>query len=866
MTLSRSPRRRRAVWATATAAATALTVLTGMSPAAAQPEPGPSAAARAKVDSAVLDAVGAGKESTFFVVLKQRADLAAAPAPRTHEARAQRAFTTLRKQATTAQASLRAHLDRAKVGYEAYWIANALKVSGDAALVEELSQRDDVAAVRAERHYAVDEPVEPASAEAEGPEWGVKDIKADQVWSAYDDRGEGIVVANVDSGVQFDHPALKANYRGSLGDGSVSHDYNWYDPTGQCTGGAPCDNNGHGTHTMGTMAGAGGIGVAPGAKWIAVKGCEARQCSDSSLLKAGQWILAPTDHNGQNPRPDLAPDIVNNSWGGGHTTFYQDIVEAWNAAGIFEAFSAGNRGDGKTCSTAEAPGTQAPAYGVGAYDASGRIAGFSGFGPSRVDGSMKPNIAAPGVDVRSAAPGSQYQLMSGTSMASPHVAGAVALLWASSPSLIGNIEATRALLNNSARDVDDTHCGGTADANNVWGEGKLDVLATVAAAPRDAATVTGTVTDRATAKPLSGVTVRAQAGEARRTVTTGADGTYRLTLTPGTYTLSTGVYGYRTVTGTGVTVTSGQQVQRDTALEPVPVHAVTGTVLDVAGKPLPGATVAFRDAPVTAVVTDARGAFRFASVAEGSFTLAATPPAPVRCNGSYATTVVVDGQESVRAQLPPRTDASGNTCTPVVYDWLAGTTKVALTGDENARTVQLPFPVSLYGVQYTAAHVTSNGLINFLEPRLGDYANTALPSPGKPNGVVAAFWDDLVLDKQSAVRTGLSGPEGKRRFAVVWENAALSAAPSTRLTFEAVFEEATGAVVLQYRSLGTSAAGKGAKATVGIENQAGTDALAYSFDESVLSERSAIRISPRTVASPRSAASPRPTTSPEGVR
>ncbi|WP_405633970.1 S8 family serine peptidase [Streptomyces sp. NBC_00056] len=272
--------------------------------------------------------------------------------------------------------------------------------------------------------------------------------------------------------MQYDHPDLVANYRGNNGDGTFTNDYNFYDPSGTCaTSITPCDNSGHGTHTMGTMVAKNGIGVAPNAKWIAAKGCESFQnCWEADLLAAGQWILAPTDHNGQNPRPDLAPNIVNNSWGGGQTAFYQDIVEAWNSAGIFEAFAAGNDGDGKTCSTTAAPSAQDTSYGVGAYDSTGKIASFSGFGPSPVDGSAKPNISAPGVNVRSTWPGSTYKVENGTSMATPHVAGAVGLLWSAAPSLIGNIDETRTLLNEGARDVDDTHCGGTAGMNNVWGE------------------------------------------------------------------------------------------------------------------------------------------------------------------------------------------------------------------------------------------------------------------------------------------------------------------------------------------------------------------------------------------------------------
>ena len=846
MHLPRSPRRRPAAWAAA--AITAAAVLTGPAPAFAQSDATAKSTtpkSTAKVDSAVLDTVKKGGESTFFVVLEKRADLSAARGGKSHAAKAKSAFAALRAEANDSQRPLRSFLDKEKIGYRSFWIANAVRVTGDERLVNELAKRSDVASIVKEHHYKLDATESQASDAADTsvtPEWGVKDIKADQVWDQYDDRGEGVVIANVDSGVQYDHPALKANYRGNNGDGSFTHDYNWYDPTGQCPTSAPCDNNGHGTHTMGTMAGAGGVGVAPGAKWIAAKGCESSSCSDASLLAAGQWILAPTDHNGQNPRPDLAPDIVNNSWGGGDTTFYQDIVKAWNAAGIFEAFASGNDGDGVTCSTGHAPGSQSAAYGVGAYDADGKIASFSGFGPSRLDGSMKPNISAPGVNVRSTWPGNTYKSISGTSMATPHVAGAVALLWASAPSLIGNIDATRALLDQGAVDVDDTHCGGTADANNVWGEGKLDIFASVDNAPHTAAVVTGKVTDTATGSALSGMTVKATGTASTRTVTTSADGTYRLTLPAGTYDFALGGYGYADGSESGVAVTTGEQVTKNFSLNAVASHGVSGTVLDVTGKPLAKATVQVAGTPVASVTTDTSGRFTLPKVAEGSYTVTATPAAPILCNGTYSGKLAVDGDETLTARLPARSDTAGNSCTPATYAWIGGSSKVALSGDEDAKTIALPFPVKLYGVSYSTASVTTNGLINFLEPRLGDYDNVALPSASKPNGTVAAFWDDLVLDKKSSVQTATTGTTGTRKFAVVWNNAAFADGSSARVTFEAVFDEATGSVTLQYLSV----PGSGAGATVGIENQAGTDALQYSFNEPVLKDKAAIRIAQGT--------------------
>ncbi|MFJ4675602.1 S8 family serine peptidase [Kitasatospora sp. NPDC088783] len=843
MHLPRQNRRRTALWATA-----ALTVTVGLTasslPAAVAAAPAPSGSATVQVDPALTGAVAQGQDATFFVVLKDRADLGKAKGKGSHAEQAKAAYRELQDTVRRSQGALKKFLDEQKVGHQDYWIANAVQVTGDAKLVAELAGRDDVQKIVKAQRYHIDDTQVSAATTAEtssdgAPEWGVKDIEADQVWSQYDARGEGIVIANVDSGVQYDHPDLVADYRGNNGDGTFTNDYNFYDPTGLCaTASTPCDNNGHGTHTMGTMVAKNGIGVAPNAKWIAAKGCESSQCSDEYLLKAGQWLLAPTDHNGNNPRPDLAPNIVNNSWGGGDTTFYQDIVEAWNSAGIFEAFAAGNDGDGTTCSTSHAPGSQAPSYGVGAYDANGKIASFSGFGPSLVDGSAKPNISAPGVNVRSTWPGSAYTAESGTSMATPHVAGAVALLWSAAPSLIGDIDATRALLDQGARDVDDTHCGGTAGVNDVWGEGKLDILKSVDLAPHTAVSITGKATDKATGAALPGIVVRiTDAAGDTRTVITAPDGSYRLALAPGTYSIAASGYGYANFALNALTVAAGQPQTVPLGMTAVPTHAVTGTVLDVTGKPLAGATVELTGTPVKSAVSGQDGSYTLGKVAEGSYTLTVKPAQPVLCNGVFTgpLAVAADLKETVRT--PARTDGSGTSCAPTAYSWVKGADKVALSGDEDAKTVALPFPVTYYGVTYTSAAVTTNGLVDFLEPRIGDYANTALPAATRPNGVVAPFWDDLTLDKKAGVRTATTGKAGKRTFAVVWDDVPLVSDKSKRVSFEVLFDEATGAITFQYQNV----PGAGSGATVGIENQAGTDALQYSFDQAVLTDGSAIR-------------------------
>jgi subtilisin family serine protease len=214
---------------------------------------------------------------------------------------------------------------------------------------------------------------------------------------------------------------------------------------------------------------------------MAAKGCATNSCSDSHLLASGQWVVAPTDNNNANPRPAMAPDIVNNSWGGGRgDTWYQATVNSWISAGIFPSFSQGNSGPG--CSTANDPGDYPNAYGVGAYDINNNIASFSSRGPSPFAGEIKPNIAAPGVNVRSSVPTNSYANFSGTSMAAPHLSGAVALIWSAAPALNGNINGTRTILDNTAIDVNSLGCGGTLDDNNNFGEGRLDAFAAVTAA------------------------------------------------------------------------------------------------------------------------------------------------------------------------------------------------------------------------------------------------------------------------------------------------------------------------------------------------------------------------------------------------
>jgi N-acetylneuraminic acid mutarotase len=335
---------------------------------------------------------------------------------------------------------------------------------------------------------------------------------------------------------------------------------------------------------MGTMAGDDGganqVGVAPQARWIAANGC----CpSDAALIASGQWLLEPTDLNGQNPDASKRPHIVNNSWGTivpSNDPFMEDVLQAWAASGIFGVWSNGNNGPG--CATSGSPGSRILNYSVGAYDINNQIAGFSSRGPGQ-DGEIKPNISAPGVNVRSSVPTDGYAAFNGTSMAAPHTAGAVALLWSAAPSLVGDIAATRALLDDTAVDTEDLQCGGTAADNNVYGQGRLDALALLQAAPvGETGTLAGTVTDAGTAAPIAGATVQVTGDGVDRQLTTGPDGGYSTVLAAGDYTVAASAFGYLPQSAP-VTVTAGQTTVRDFALATAPTVSVSGLIRDGSG-------------------------------------------------------------------------------------------------------------------------------------------------------------------------------------------------------------------------------------------------------------------------------------------
>ncbi|MFU8874561.1 S8 family serine peptidase [Micromonospora sp. SL4-19] len=616
----------------------------------------------------------------FWVHFKDKADLSKASAIKDWNKRGTAVAEALQKTAADSQSKIRAELDSSGVKYQTFWATNAIKVSaGSSEMAQNFAAHAEVDGLYAPIEYKVPEVTKGNDEKTVNAlEWGIANINADDVWSQYGVKGAGITVANIDTGVQFDHPALVNSYRGNNGDGTFDHNYNWFNAAGTCAA-APCDNNGHGTHTMGTMAGADGanqIGVAPAVKWIAANGC----CpSDAALISSGQWMLQPRDLNGQNPDASKRPNIINNSWGTqlpSNDPFMEDVTDAWAASGIFGAWSNGNNGPG--CQTSGSPGSRINNYSTGAYDINNNIASFSSRGAGQ-DGSIKPNISAPGVNVRSSVPGSGYASMNGTSMASPHLAGAVALLWSAAPALVGDINATRALLNTTAVDKADSQCGGTAANNNVYGEGRLDALALLNAAPiGDTGTLAGTITDASTGKAIGGAVV-ALTGPASRQLTTGSDGKYSSLLPAGEYQAVVSAFGYESKTVTA-TITKDTTTTTNIALAAVPSVTVSGTVKDGSGQGWPLYAKVSVEGPsgVSDYTTPADGHYSFKLPSGATYSVKVEPQYP---GYQTVTKEVVVGSSNVTHDVAVPVDSKACTTAPGyrngsdgVYETFDGTT------------------------------------------------------------------------------------------------------------------------------------------------------------------------------------------------
>jgi hypothetical protein len=457
----------------------------------------------------------------FLIIMTEQADLTSAGAIADPVARRTFVRDQLIETANRTQAPVREALDQAGLSYRPFYLINMIQVAGSHRRMAEFAGLPGVAHVMLNpnvRPYPLNfnPPYGGTTSAGQGVEWNIDQTGADEVW-AMEITGQGIVVAGQDTGYEWDHPALRHAYRGYQ-EGQVDHTYNWHDAWAEAT--VPFDADRHGTHTMGSILGDDGagnqIGMAPGAQWIGCRNMRRGLGNPASYTECMEFFLAPYPQGGD-PFTEgdvtMAPHIVNNSWGcpdeeGCEDNTLEPGTEALRAAGMMMVVSAGNAGP--RCQTvAEPPARYDDVFSVGATDSSGQIVGFSSRGPvPGTDFIIKPDVSAPGADIRSSVPDGGYGVASGTSMAGPHVAGLVALIWSANPELIGQIEATEEIIRQSARPVEVSaacspqqqssgetslleeiealenpatcSCGSVAGVpNNVYGWGEIDALAAV---------------------------------------------------------------------------------------------------------------------------------------------------------------------------------------------------------------------------------------------------------------------------------------------------------------------------------------------------------------------------------------------------
>jgi len=362
--------------------------------------------------------------------------------------RSRKVIKALKATAIVRQKDLITFLEKEKslgrvVHYASFWIFNGLSLKATPGVIKKIASRDEVDIV------SEDLPIPPPVLLPSTPPqsetnytWNIERIKAPEVWDM-GHNGSGVVVGIFDTGVDYTHPDLAEKYRGG--------DNSWFDPYEEYT--TPHDSagegTGHGTHIAGIILGGNAsgqhIGVAPGAKWIAAKAWNDKgESFTSNIHEIFQWFIDPD----RNPETNDFPDVVNNSWGFKLLDIFpwclpdfQNDIKAWRATGIIPVFSAGN--SGPWFFTGESPANYPETIAVGATNLSDRIAFFSSRGPGNCDLSIFPDISAPGVAILSSAPDGGYQGMLGTSQASPHVVGTIALMLDANPDLsIANIEST----------------------------------------------------------------------------------------------------------------------------------------------------------------------------------------------------------------------------------------------------------------------------------------------------------------------------------------------------------------------------------------------------------------------------------------
>ena len=810
----------------------------------------------------------------------------------------QRAYiliNALQEKAKNTQVNLLSYLqEKSDLGsvftYESFWIGNLVMVEAKVDVINELMNRLDVSQMDLDAILQLDEPVEVienAPEAIESVEAGLKIINAHLLW-AMGITGQGRLVMNIDTGVQLQHPALQYKWRGN----HVPYNQAWFDPSGSTT---PNDCDYHGSHTMGTMVGRSTttgdtVGVAIDAEWIAAKTiCSSPHTSNS--IAAFQWALNP---DGNPSTINDMPDVISNSWYDPDVTnecsgIYKTTFDALEAAGIAVIFSAGNNGPG--ASTITKPKNintnDVNVFCVGNIDGAAWLSGSnnpinssSSRGPSLCGGTgsllIKPEVSAPGTSVRSCNSSGGYTLATGTSMAAPHVAGAVALLKQAFPNLTGKqiLEA----LYNTARDL------GTVGEDNTYGKGLIDVYAaflslgtpdltppdpivnlTVVYPTSNSLTLQWTVPFDSSANGVTAYDIRYSENPITDETTFNNATALNFVGIPDTF----GATETFLVTGLNFSTTyyfsvKSSDMWGNWSLISNPASGTTWIAPQISADPLSINHIISQhstivDSITISNITTLPSTLDFTVSLENN-----TFPKGVVGVKLIPKTVI---EESFVNDDIDKEDQPGNNGISIEgqggpdlfgYKWIDSNDPngpsyvwedISLTGiavtnwiatgiysakDEGyAGPFNLGFDFKFYGNTKNQIYVSSNGLILFSPASSNIFSNTGIPNSSVPNEFIAPFWDDLDGSSQGTVYYKQDG----NRFIVQYSNWQRYSGTGS-LTFQIVLYS-TGRIMFYYNNMNATLT----SATVGIENAAGTDGLQIAYNSAYISNNLAVKIS-----------------------
>ena len=771
--------------------------------------------------------------------------------------------------------------------YESFWISNLIAVEAKLDVINELMFRMDVSQIDLDAILELDKPVEVFENAPEGIESvepGVKIINAHLLW-AMGITGQGRLVMGIDTGVQLLHPALQYKWRGN----HVPYNQAWFDPSGGTTTPNDCDY--HGSHTMGTMVGrsittADTVGVAINAEWIAAKTiCSSPHTSNS--IAAFQWAINP---DGNPATTDDMPDVISNSWYDPDVTnecsgIYKTTLDAVEAAGIAVVFSAGNNGSG--ASTITKPKNintnSVNVFCVANINGASWLAGSndpitssSSRGPSLCGGTgsllIKPEVSAPGTSVRSCNSSGGYTSATGTSMAAPHVAGAVALLKQAFPNLTGRqiLEA----LYNTARDL------GTAGEDNTYGTGLIDVYAAFLSLGTPDTTPPDPISNLLVINPTSNSLTLQWTVPYDSTVNGITDYDIRYSLNPITNETTFNNATPLNFTGTPDTI-GATETFNVTGLNFSTTYHFSIKSSDMWGNwsnisnPISGTT--WIAPQISAVPLSINKIISPQSTETDTLTISNVTvlPSTLDFTVSLENNTFPDGLVNVKLlpkiydfnseeNISDKENNSGNNGVSIDgqggpdlfgYEWIDSNdpngpqyTWYNITANPSAvqvsfpngslddgwtNAIQIGFPFEFYGNQYNNLYLSTNGFISFNALTSSYITNAQIPATGLPNNLIAPFWDDLDGRTQGTVHYLLDGDKFYIQF-TNWQK--YNATGS--LTFQVVLYQ-NGRIMLYYNNMNATLT----SATVGIENSNGTDGLQITYNAAYISNNLAVKIS-----------------------